>query len=47
MNIITKNKGVLLFYIGLIVCAYICSWRFERLEAKENPTVDKLVLNIK
>lgn len=36
MNILAKNKGVIIFYISLLVFMFLCSWRFERLENNAN-----------
>jgi hypothetical protein len=34
MKYITKNKGVLLFYVGLVICTQVYVWRVERLSEK-------------
>jgi len=32
MDLIIKNKGVILFYIGIVLFCYLYMWRIEKLE---------------
>lgn len=47
MKSLLQRKGIILFYIGLILCAYLCTWRFERLEEKSDAYLNNIIINEK
>ena len=47
MNFLSKNKGIILFYLALIICTQIYIWRIERLEEKETKIDHNVILYVK
>ena len=47
MNVLSKNKGVIVFYLLLIVGVYIQSWRIESLEERTPDFPSAIVINVK
>ncbi len=35
MRFILNNKGIILFYLALIICLQVYVWRIDRLEKKD------------
>ncbi len=47
MNLILKNKGVILFYVALIVCSQIYVWRIDRLEKQVDHYNNNVIITVK
>lgn len=47
MKILANKKGIIIFYLALIAITYVCTWRFERLDEKQNGYTDQIVMNEK
>ncbi|MGI6329979.1 MAG: hypothetical protein ACOXZR_04010 [Bacilli bacterium] len=46
MNLIIKNKGVILFYIGIVLFCYLYMWRIEKLEEVKEKDDERFIIYV-